>query len=48
LADWIGLQGQSKLIKNFKNPPLWELLPGEPPIQIKKFFSSKLKVLPHS
>jgi len=36
LAHWIGVQGQSKLVKNPKTPPLCELLPGEPLTQIKK------------
>jgi len=38
LAHWIGIQDQSKLVKNLKTRPLCELLPGEPPTQIKKLF----------
>jgi len=38
MAHWSSVQGQSKLVKNSKTPPLWELLPGEPLTQIKNFF----------
>jgi len=38
LAHWIGVQGQSKLVKNKKTLPLCELLPGEALTQIKKLF----------
>jgi len=33
---WIGVQGQPKLIKNSKTPPLCDLPTGEPQTQIKK------------
>ena len=38
LAHWIGVQGQSVLVKSSKTHPLWELLPGELLTQIKKMF----------
>jgi len=43
LAHWIGVEGQSKLVKNPKTPPLCELLPGEPQPQIKKCFFNRTK-----
>jgi len=39
LAHWIGVQGQSKLVKNSKTVLIWELLQGEPLTQIKNFFN---------
>jgi len=43
LANWIGVQGPSKLVKKPKAPPLCEPLPGEPLTQIKVFFFNRTK-----
>jgi len=37
MAHWIGVQGQSKLVKNSKTPPLCHVPSGESQTQIKHF-----------
>jgi len=38
MAHWIGAQGQSKLVKNSKTPPLCDVPPRETLTQIKLVF----------
>ena len=41
LAHWIGVQGQSKLVKISKTPPLCDVPPREPLTQMKYFFFNR-------
>ena len=48
MAHWIGIQGQSKFVKNSKTCPLCDLTKRKPHTQIKYFFKIETRRLAES